>query len=201
MTNIKATLVDGRGHLLGRLASIVAKQLLNGLRVTVVRCEEMEISGSLFRNKLKFQAFLRKRTNTNPKKGPIHYKSPARMFWRTVRGMIPHKTKRGAAALERLRAFEGIPHPYDKQKRMVVPGALRNLRLKPGRKFCKLGDLADQVGWHHKELLQRLEVNRKVRSAAFYQKKKELAKLRAQAAKNVAGQVKPIEEKLAGYGF
>ena len=30
--------------------------------------------------------------------------------------MIPHKTQRGAAALARLRAFEGVPPPYDKKK-------------------------------------------------------------------------------------
>ena len=30
--------------------------------------------------------------------------------------MIPHKTKRGAAALARLKAYEGIPSPYDKIK-------------------------------------------------------------------------------------
>lgn len=39
--------------------------------------------------------------------------------------MIPHKTKRGAAALARLKVFEGIPPPYDKIKRMVVPDALK----------------------------------------------------------------------------
>jgi len=33
-----------------------------------------------------------------------------------------------------LQVFEGIPPPYDKQKKMVVPNALRVLRLKPGRK-------------------------------------------------------------------
>jgi ribosomal protein L13 len=52
---------------------------------------------------VKFLQFLRKRTNTNPKRGPIHYRSPARMVWRVIRGMIPHKTKRGAAAMERLK--------------------------------------------------------------------------------------------------
>jgi large subunit ribosomal protein L13Ae len=35
----KEIVVDGRGHLLGRLASIVAKELLAGQKVTVVRCE------------------------------------------------------------------------------------------------------------------------------------------------------------------
>ena len=29
-------------------------------------------------------------------------------------GMIPHKTKRGAEAMNRLKVFDGVPHPYDK---------------------------------------------------------------------------------------
>ncbi len=33
-----------------------------------------------------------------------------------------------------MQVFEGIPPPYDKQKRMVIPKALRVLRLKPGRR-------------------------------------------------------------------
>jgi large subunit ribosomal protein L13Ae len=39
--------------------------------------------------------------------------------------MIPHKTKRGQASLERFKAFEGIPPPYDMVKRAVVPEALK----------------------------------------------------------------------------
>lgn len=48
--------------------------------------------------------------------------------------MLPHKLHRGKEALGRLKVFEGIPPPYDKQKRMVVPSALRVLRLKSRRK-------------------------------------------------------------------
>ena len=33
----KPLVIDGRGHLLGRLASIIAKALLQGQRVVVVR--------------------------------------------------------------------------------------------------------------------------------------------------------------------
>ncbi len=65
--------------------------------------------------------------NTKPSHGPIHFRAPAKIFWRTVRGMIPHKTKRGAAALARLKAYEGIPPPYDKTKRMVIPDALKSV--------------------------------------------------------------------------
>jgi len=50
----KLVIVDAKDHLMGRLASVVAKQLLNGQRVVVVRCELINISGSLFRNRLKY---------------------------------------------------------------------------------------------------------------------------------------------------
>lgn len=38
--------IDGRDHLLGRLASIVAKELLAGQKIVIVRCDEMCVSGS-----------------------------------------------------------------------------------------------------------------------------------------------------------
>ena len=54
MTTISSTsvVIDGKGHLLGRLASIISKQILNGQKIVVVRCEEINISGSFFRNKV-----------------------------------------------------------------------------------------------------------------------------------------------------
>jgi len=52
--------------------------------------------------------------------------------------MMPHKTKRGDTALNNLRVVEGIPPPYDKKKRVVVPSALRILRLNPRRKVSIL---------------------------------------------------------------
>ena len=143
----KEIIVDARGHLLGRLASYVAKELLNGQKIVVVRCEQINRSGSLFRNKLVFHEFLRKSHNANPKRMFSHYRSPARIFWRTIRGMIPHKTPKGAAALGRLKTFEGIPFPYDHKRRMVVPDALKIVRLGDTRKYCCLGDLAKMVGW------------------------------------------------------
>ena len=196
----KVIVIDGHGHLLGRLASVVAKELLNGQKIVLVRAEEMDISGSLFRNKLKYHEFLRKRMSSAPRDGPYHYRSPARIFWRVVRGMIPHKTQRGAASLERLKVFEGIPHPFDKVKRQVVPQALRYLRLRPGRKFCRLGDLSSMVGWKHDGLIQKLEAKRKTKSAAFYALKKQLTTFRAEAKKKLEAKLKPFNTILATLG-
>jgi len=183
----KRVVVDCRGHLLGRLASVIAKELLLGQRVVAVRTEEILISGSFIRNKLKYLDFLKKHVNTNPKRGPFHYRAPAKILWRAIRGMLPHKTKRGMAALERLKVFEGIPPPYDKMKRVVVPAALKVIRLKPGRKTTLLGRLSFEVGWKHSETIKTLEAKRKVRSSAFYQRKKALLKLRQKATRQADG--------------
>merc|ERR1719150_1427220 len=181
----KPLVIDARGHLLGRLAAIVAKTTLQGQRVVVVRCEEMNISGSFYRNKLKYLEFLRKRCNVKPSRGPYHHRAPGKIFFRTVRGMLPHKLTRGKEALARLKVFEGIPPPYDTEKRMVVPSALKVLRLNPKRKFCRLGRLSHEVGWKYQGVINTLERKRKLKSKAFYVKKKQDLKLRAQARKIV----------------
>eukprot|EP00195_Chlamydomonas_chlamydogama_P016249 CAMPEP_0202897788 /NCGR_PEP_ID=MMETSP1392-20130828/6468_1 /ASSEMBLY_ACC=CAM_ASM_000868 /TAXON_ID=225041 /ORGANISM="Chlamydomonas chlamydogama, Strain SAG 11-48b" /LENGTH=188 /DNA_ID=CAMNT_0049583533 /DNA_START=66 /DNA_END=632 /DNA_ORIENTATION=- len=182
---VKTVVIDARGHMLGRLASIVAKQILAGHHIVLVRCEEINISGGLVRQKMKYERFLRKRMNTNPTRGPFHFRAPSRIFWRTVRGMVPHKTKRGDSALERLKCFEGVPTPYDRVKRMVVPDALKALRLQHGHRFCRLGDLASAVGWKHGETIKDLENKRKAKSLKFYEAKKKLALLRAKAVAQV----------------
>ena len=57
--------------------------------------------------------------------------------------------------MERLKVFEGVPPPYDKKKRMVVPQALRVLRLKPGRKYCTVGRLSHEMGWKYQDVVAR----------------------------------------------
>ena len=71
--------------------------------------------------------------------------SPSHIFWQIVQGMPPHKTKRGQAALERLKVSDGISRHYDKKKWMVVPAALKVVCLKLTRKFAYLGRLAHEV--------------------------------------------------------
>merc|ERR1711976_959393 len=95
--------------------------------------------------------------------------------------MLPHKLHRGKEALERLKTYEGMPAPYDKKKRLVVPSALKNLRMNPRRKFCTMDRLSHEVGWKYRGVIQTLEQRRKVKSAKFYSKQVADRKLRAKA--------------------
>merc|ERR1712087_1028714 len=181
--------IDCHGHLLGRLASTVAKELLSGQKIVLVRCELLNISGELFRNQLKWESFARKRTNTNPKKGPFHYRSPADLVRRTIRGMVPHKTARGAAAMERLTCFVGIPSPYDKKKRVVIPQALRVTHLRPNRKYTVLKDLCNAAGWKYGEVVSKLEEKRVVRASEHFKAKSAKAALRAKAVEAASSKI------------
>jgi large subunit ribosomal protein L13Ae len=82
---------------------------------------------------VKYLEFLNKKCAINRNRGAFHFRAPSKMFTRVVRGMIPHKTARGKEAMSRLKAFEGIPAPYDKMKRQCVPSCLRVIKLKPKR--------------------------------------------------------------------
>jgi len=114
--------------------------------------------------------------------------------------MIPHKTARGTAAMNRLKVFEGIPPPYDKKKRVVVPQALRVLRLKPGRKYCSVERLGHEFGWKYKDVVARLEERRKEKAKAWHERKKVARKqiLDSQKSAKVDSKTK---KQLSDYGY
>ncbi|KAB7505277.1 60S ribosomal protein L13a [Armadillidium nasatum] len=199
----KPIIIDGHHHMVGRLASIVAKMLLDGQRVVVLRCEDLNYSGSFFRNRLKYLDFLHKRCNVNPKRGPFHHRAPAKIFQRTVRGMLPIKIRRGKEAYRRLKVFEGVPPVYVTTRKMMVPEALRALRMKPGNKFCSLGRLSHLVGWKYQDVVASLETKRKVNGKQFARKKLRETKLSRnsrQLALKYVPEIRKIKKSLNSYG-
>lgn len=153
----------------------------------------------MFRNNLTYHEFLNKASNSNPRKFFKHFRAPSRMFWRVIRGMLPHKTARGKAALQRLKVFEGIPYPYDVKKRMVVPQALKVLRIKSFRKTCVIGDLSNMVGWKNKAIVEKLEQKRLAKSQVYFEAKKK--KTAAKAKQINDGRLSKLNEELKKYGF
>lgn len=115
--------------------------------------------------------------------------------------MLPHKTARGQKALSLLSTYDGVPEELEKKKKMVVPSALKILRIKPNRKFCELGRLANEVGWKYGDLVNKLEEKRKIKSAAEYEERQAEASLREKAEEAAAGELKGINDQLAKYGY
>merc|ERR1739848_223103 len=137
----------------------------------------------IVRQRAKYMRYKDLRHITQPAKGPFHFRAPTKMLYKSIRGMIPHKTKRGMEALGRLKLFEGVPPPYDKVKLLVIPDALRVLRLQTGHRFCSLGDLAHSVGWKFQGVVEELEAERKQAAQAYYTEKKAPGAPRSPAAR------------------
>ena len=197
----KQIVIDGKGHIMGRLAAIVAKNLLGGQRIVVVRVEKLVLTGLLFNRRKDYLEWKNKQSNTNPRKGgPYHYKTPTRLFWKAVRGMLPHKSARGTAALERLKIFEGMPHPYSTMKKQCVPKALKTVRLNRGRKSCLLGDLCSSVGWNYGPTVEKLEKKRMEKGETYYQNKSKLERVVAQETQKLP-EVNKLKKQLEGLGY
>merc|ERR1719473_65173 len=100
--------------------------------------------------------------------------------------------------MARMQSFEGVPEPFDKKKRMVVPNALKVLHVKTYRKTTVLGVLAAQSGWKHADLVKKLEEQRIAKAQEYYVEKKAKAVATAKAAASVDGKVNDV---LAEFGY
>merc|ERR1712055_330191 len=197
----KPLLIDAAGHLKGRLGAFVAKLLLQGQVVKILRCEQIMLSGPFYRNKAIFLSYLRKRCNVNPRRGPFHFRAPSKIFYKCVRGMLPIKTNRGREALKRLSCFEGIPQKYNNRRPKIVPEVMRAVRSDPANKFCYLGRVAHRIGWHYRTVIERLERRRLIKKSVDINHKKRVAGFKKQAVKYVAHQMEPYQRLKMANGY
>ena len=135
--------VDGTGQIMGRLASLIAKRLLQGERVIVVNSEKIVISGKravIFRE---YDEWMEVRGRANPRKGPKHFRRPDDIFRQVVRGMLPIKKAKGREAFRRLRVHIGVPENLAKVEKVSFPEASAS-RLRG--KFITLEELSRHLG-------------------------------------------------------
>lgn len=137
-------LIDGKDLVLGRLASFVAKRLLEGERVTVLNAEQVVVSGRREATFDLYDAWLETRSLTNPRKGPFHLKRPEELVRRAVRGMLPFDKPKGREAFRRLHVYIGAPKEFSGKELTAVPGA--SLEELGTRRFIRVGELSKHLG-------------------------------------------------------
>lgn len=131
---------DAENQILGRLASVIAKKLLEGEKVFVVNCEKAVLSGD---PKFKIQFYLERRRRGDPKKGPFFPRYPDAIFRRTVRGMLPWHKPKGRKAFKNLKVFIGLPEEFkDKKLEKVKDADASKLKTK----YITLEELSIALG-------------------------------------------------------
>ena len=136
--------VDATNLIVGRMASKVAKLLLDGHHVVVVNSEKALVSGSRLNIVTTQLKRLEIASVVNPEYNPHHHREPNKMLHRTIRGMIPRKKPHGIAAMKRLRAYLGTPESYKSVEKTVFEDAQAT---KPLPMYMTLGEVASAIGW------------------------------------------------------
>jgi large subunit ribosomal protein L13 len=139
---IEPLLVDANNAVAGRLAAVVAKQLLQGEHVVVINAEKAVLSGNRASIILQYKERLGIRTRTAPWKGPMHPRQPDRMLRRIIRGMVPWKRDRGRKAMKCLRVYTGTPEGLKTKRNLDISEYER-----VGRRTTYLGEIAQELGW------------------------------------------------------
>ena len=97
---------DGTDAVFGRIASVVAKELLKGNSVDLINCNDIIISGD---KKLLAKKILAKREmgSGGSTKGPKYPRVADRLVKRMIRGMLPRDRMKGQDAYRRLKCYVG----------------------------------------------------------------------------------------------
>ena len=98
--------IDARDCILGRVASNVAERALDGETIAVVNAERAVVTG----NEESTMENFRERQRIGSDSGVAYPRRPDGIFKRAIRGMVPHKKKRGREAFSRVRVYVGNPY-------------------------------------------------------------------------------------------
>jgi large subunit ribosomal protein L13 len=140
MSSNNAIIVDAKGLILGRLASNVAKLLIQGETVIILNAEKAAISGKKQHIVQEAKTFLEV---GHPGKGPLHPRRPDRIVSRTVRGMLPRRKPKGIEAYKRLRVYLGAPLEFENKNVQTIPEASADKLKSP---YITVGELAKEIG-------------------------------------------------------
>ncbi len=136
--------VDGTDHIAGRLSANVAKLLLKGNRVSIINAEKIMISGSRSNIISEYRDFLEISSILHPKHGPFHPRRPDTIISRMIRGMLPKDKPSGKAALQRLRAYIGVPKELRSFEKIQFEKA--TIR-KSSANYTTMAELGRTIGW------------------------------------------------------
>jgi len=137
-------IINAEGLILGRLASKVAKMLLEGEEIVIVNADKAIITGNREDIFAKYKQRTELRTRSNPRRGPFYPKRSDEIVRRTIRGMLPWKTDRGRKAYRRLKVYAGVPREFQGKEFETIIEADASRIATP--KYVTVGEVAKFLG-------------------------------------------------------
>lgn len=131
---------DATGKVLGRLATVIAKEAIKGEEIHIINCEKAVIVGNPEFTKAKYKQRI---DRGDPHHGPFFPKTPIGIVKRAIRGMIDYKKPLGKKAFKRIKVWVGVPEMLKNAK--VEENSIKNVNMLK-TKYITIGDLSVALG-------------------------------------------------------
>jgi large subunit ribosomal protein L13 len=135
-------IISAENLIMGRMASFVAKKLLEGEEVIIINAEKAVIVGNKEYIFAKYKQRVDRADIANPRKGPHFPRAPEGIVKRAVRGMLPYKRARGREALKKLHVFCGVPEKYKKTEEVPIDTILERTS-----RYVRVGEVSRFLGY------------------------------------------------------
>lgn len=135
-------IINAESLILGRMATVVAKQALQGEKIDVINVEKAVVTGKpteiVEKYKQKFE-------RGHALDGPFFPRHPEKLVKRTIRGMLPYKQEKGKKAFKNIKCYIGVPKELEGKKAETIEKA--NVKNIKKTKHLTIKGISKQLGW------------------------------------------------------
>jgi large subunit ribosomal protein L13 len=135
-------IINAEGLVAGRLASNIAKKIIEGEQITIINAEKAILVGSYSAIIPKMRQRVDATVKSNPHYGPKYDRIPSKMLRRMIKGMLPNKKKTAERLLKQLTIYNSVPKQINIEKTETIEKTKCNEK----QDFMSLEKIAKELG-------------------------------------------------------
>jgi large subunit ribosomal protein L13 len=134
-------IIDAKGLIVGRFATVAAKKALLGEKVDIINCESAVMTG---KRRFLIDETKRKFDQGIHSKGPFISRMPDRYVKRIIRGMLPYKQEKGRNAFKRIMCYIGVPKEFEARESSKIEAA--HISKLMDKDYMTIGEICKRLG-------------------------------------------------------
>ncbi|MDD4250716.1 MAG: 50S ribosomal protein L13 [Candidatus ainarchaeum sp.] len=135
-------IINAEGLIAGRLASKVAKKIIENETITIVNAQKAIMVGTKTSIMPKFQQRVDAAVKSNPHFGPKYDRIPSKMLRRMVKGMLPKRKKTAERLIKQLTVYNLNPKNLD----LTTSEIIKEAKFNDKHDYMSLKEIAEALG-------------------------------------------------------
>ena len=135
-------ILNAEGLVAGRIASRIAKKIINKEMVTIINAEKAVVVGTKKSIMPKYEQRVKASVKSNPLYGPKYDRIPSKMLRRMIKGMLPTRKKTAESIIKRVIIYNSVPKNISLEKAETIEESKCNEK----HDFMSLKEIAQALG-------------------------------------------------------